>query len=60
MTIKNTEKDSIIKIQKPIGRDVYNRLYSTVQEQLQPEVYEIAPNVKLGHFKGYQHVCLKA
>lgn len=56
---KAYRKRLIIKIQKPIGRDVYNRLYSTVQEQLNPEVYEIAPNVKLGYFKGYQHVCLK-
>lgn len=56
---KEYRKRLIIKIQKPIGRDVYNRRYSTVQEQLHPEVYEIAPNVKLEHFKGYQHVCLK-
>lgn len=49
-------KRMIIKIDKPIGRVVYNRRYSTIQEQLNPEVYEIAPNVKLGHFPGYQNV----
>ena len=52
-------KRLIIKIEKPIGRDVYNRKYNSIQDQLNPEVYEIAPNVKLGHFNGYQNVCLK-
>ncbi|WP_017547474.1 GIY-YIG nuclease family protein [Salinicoccus carnicancri] len=49
-------KRLIIKIDKPIGRDVYNRRYHTIQDQLNPEVYEIAPNIKLGHFPGYQNV----
>lgn len=49
-------KRLIIKIDKPIGRNLYNRLYERVQEQLNPEVYEIAPNIKLGHFPGYQNV----
>lgn len=49
-------KRLIIKIEKPIGRDVYNRRYHTIQDQLNPEVYEIAPNIKLGHFPGYQNV----
>ncbi|UXU57308.1 GIY-YIG nuclease family protein [Staphylococcus agnetis] len=52
-------KRLIIKIDKPIGRDVYNRRYETIQEQLNPEVYEVAPSTKLGHFNGYQNVCLK-
>ncbi|WP_436955526.1 GIY-YIG nuclease family protein [Staphylococcus sp. AS1337] len=55
---KEYRKRLIIKIKKPIGRDVYNRLYSKVQAQLEPEVYEISPNVKLGHFPGYQNVSL--
>ena len=52
-------KRLIIKIDKPIGRDVYNRRYETIQEQLNPEVYEVAPSTKLGHFNGYQNVRLK-
>lgn len=52
-------KRLIIKIDKPIGRDVYNRRYESIQEQLNPEVYEIAPSTKLGHFNGYQNVSLK-
>jgi len=52
-------KRLIIRIEKPIGRDVYNRLYLNIQETLNPEIYEIAPNTKLGNFQGYQNVCLK-
>ena len=51
-------KRLIIKLERPIGRDLYNRRYATIQEQLNPEVYELAPNVKLGHFPGYQNVTL--
>lgn len=52
-------KRLIIKIDKTIGRDLYTRLYKNVQEQLNPIVYEITPDVKLGHFPGYQNVRLK-
>ena len=52
-------KRLIIKMDKPIGRDLYNRKYESLQEQLNPEVYELAPDVKLGHFPGYQSVSLK-
>jgi len=52
-------KRLIIRIEKPIGRDVYNRLYLNIQETLNPEIYEIAPNTKLGNFLGYQNVSLK-
>ena len=48
----------IIRIEKPIGRDAYNRKYCNIQEQLNPEIYELAPNTKLGHFPGYQSVSL--
>ena len=52
-------KRLIIKIDKPIGRDLYCRKYVNLQEQLNPEIYELAPDVKLGHFPGYQNVSLK-
>ena len=51
-------KRLIVKLKKPIGRDLYNRLYKNIQDTLEPEVYEIAPNTKLGHFPGYQNVTL--
>ncbi|HKL79543.1 MAG TPA: GIY-YIG nuclease family protein [Mobilitalea sp.] len=51
-------KRLIIKIEKPIGRDIYNRKYENIQEQLNPEIYELAPSTKLGHFLGYQNVSL--
>lgn len=52
-------KRLIIKIEKPIGRNIYTRKYENLQEQLNPEIYELAPNTKLGHFPGYQSVSLK-
>lgn len=55
---KEYRKRLIIKLKKPIGRDLYNRLYKNIQDTLEPEVYEIAPNTKLGHFPGYQNVTL--
>ena len=51
-------KRLIIKIEKPIGRDVYSRRYGNIQEQLNPEIYELAPSTKLGHFPGYQNVSI--
>ncbi|MDU9418690.1 GIY-YIG nuclease family protein [Staphylococcus lloydii] len=56
---KEYRKRLIIKLAKPIGRDVYNRLYARVQEQLNPEIYELSPDVKLGQFPGYQNVSIK-
>lgn len=52
-------KRLIIKTEKPIGRNLYNRRYESVQSQLNPEIYELAPDTKLGHFPGYQNVSLK-
>ena len=55
---KEYRKRLIVKLKRPIGRDLYNRLYKNIQGTLEPEVYEIAPNTKLGHFPGYQNVTL--
>lgn len=55
---KEYRKRLIVKLKKPIGRDLYNRLYKNIQDTLEPEVYKIAPNTKLGHFPGYQNVTL--
>lgn len=51
-------KRLIIKIEKPIGRDLYNRKFDNLQFQLNPEIYELSPDTKLGHFSGYQNVNL--
>lgn len=51
-------KRLIIMIEKPIGRDSYNRKYESIQKQLNPEIYELSPSTKLGHFLGYQNVSL--
>lgn len=53
-------KRLIIKLKQPIGRNIYCRRYENIQEgMLDPEVYELAPDTKLGNFTGYQNVSLK-
>jgi hypothetical protein len=52
-------KRLIIKLDQPIGRNVYLRLFDKVQEQLSPEVYELAADTKLGTFPGYQNIRLR-
>ena len=53
-------KRLIIKLEKPIGRDAYLRWYETLQNgRLNPEIYELAPDTKLGTFPGYQNVRLR-
>ena len=48
----------IIRLEKPIGRDLRTRKYENVQNDLNPEVYELAPSTKLGDFPGYNNVIL--
>lgn len=53
-------KRLIIKLQEPIGRNMYNRRYDMLQTSpLNPEIYELAPATKLGAFPGYNRVTLK-
>lgn len=51
-------KRLIIRLERPIGRDIYNKPYSSVQRDFKPEVYELAPSTKLGPFTGYSNVHL--
>lgn len=52
-------KRLIVKLQKPIGQEMYNRWYENLQTgALCPEIYEIAPATKLGSFPGYSNVLL--
>ncbi|MFG3617435.1 GIY-YIG nuclease family protein [Nocardia sp. NPDC047654] len=53
-------KRLIIKLDRPVGRDLYLRWYETLQDsKLNPTVYELAPDTKLGTFPGFQNVRLK-
>jgi hypothetical protein len=53
-------KRLIIKLARPVGRDLYLRWYEKLQDsKLSPEVYELAPDIKLGTFPGYQNVRLR-
>lgn len=51
-------KRLIIRLEHPIGRDVYNKPYTSVQRDFNPEVYELAPSTKLGAFPGFNNVLL--
>jgi len=52
-------KRLIVKLERPVGRDLYLRWYDTLQSsKLNPEIYELAPDTKLGTFPGYQNVRL--
>lgn len=51
-------KRLIIRLNKSIGRDVYNRWYENL-DFLEPEIYELAPHTKLFSFLGYQNVRLQ-
>lgn len=53
-------KRLIIKLEQPVGRDLYLRRYDRIQDsKLNPEIYELAPDTKLGTFPGYQNVRLR-
>jgi len=51
-------KRLIIRLKKPIGRDVYNRKFLNLSNSLCPEVFEIKKPNSLDTFPGYQNVCL--
>lgn len=55
---KDYIKRLIIKLKKPIGRDIYLRKYLNIDDNLEPEVYEVAPSTKLGNFMGYNNILL--
>lgn len=51
-------KRLILKLERPIARDIYNKPFENVQRDFNPEVYELAPSTKLGSFPGYNNVLL--
>ena len=51
-------KRLIIKLSRPVGRDIYNKPYKSVQRDFDPEIYELAPSTKLGAFPGFNNVLL--
>lgn len=51
-------KRLIIRLERPIGRDIYNKPYSNVQKDFNPEIYELTPSAKLGTFPGYNNILL--
>ncbi len=51
-------KRLIIKLEKPIGRAVYNKKYDSVQKNLNPEIYELLPNQVMEEFLGFNKILL--
>lgn len=51
-------KRLIIKLSRPVGRDINNKPYKSVQRDFDPEIYELAPSTKLGAFPGFNNVLL--
>lgn len=56
---KEYRRRLIIKLEKPIGRDIYNKPFNNVQRDFNAEIYEIRPSVKLDNFIGFNRVLLK-
>lgn len=51
-------KRLIIKLDRPIGRDIYNKPFENIQRDFNPEIYEITPSARLSDFNGYNNVLL--
>ena len=55
---KDYSRRLIIKLNNPIGRDIYNKPYNTVQRDFNPEIYELTPPSEVGDFPGYNNILL--
>ena len=55
---RDIRKRLIIKLARPIGREIYNKPFPSVLRDFKPEVFELSPSTKLGPFPGYNSVLL--
>ncbi len=51
-------KRLLIRLKRSIGRDIYNKHFSSGQRDFAPEIYEILPPASAGNFTGYSNVLL--
>ena len=62
LTMQNEFKEYIkrliVRLDRPIGRDLYNIPFENVQRDFNPELYEIMPPTTLSNFNGYNNVHL--
>lgn len=62
LTLQNEFKEYIkrliVRLDRPIGRDLYNIPFENVQRDFNPELYEIMPPTTLSNFNGYNNVHL--
>ena len=55
---KDYIKRLIIKLDRPIAREIYNKPFENVQRDFNPEIYEITPSARLADFNGYNNVLI--
>ena len=55
---KDYIKRLIIKLDRPIARDIYNKPFENVQRDFNPEIYELTPSARLADFNGYNNVLI--
>lgn len=55
---KEYRRRLVIKLDKKIGRDIYNKPFCSVQRDFNPEIYEITPTSKAEEFISYNNVLL--
>lgn len=55
---KDYRKRLIVKLDRTIGRDIYNKPYLSVQRDFNPEVYELLPTQAVENFPGFNEIRL--
>ena len=62
LTLQNEFKEYIkrliVRLDRPIGRDLYNIPFENVQRDFNPEIYELTPSARLADFNGYNNVLI--
>ena len=62
LTLQNEFKEYIkriiIKLDRSVGRDIYNKPFENVQRDFNPEIYELTPLARLCDFNGFNNVLL--
>lgn len=51
-------KRLIIKLERPVERDIYNKPFENVQRDFNSEIYELIPSTRLSDFNGFNNVLL--
>ena len=55
---KEYRKRLIVKLDRTIKRDIYNKPYLSVQRDFNPEIYELLPTQAIENFPGFKEILL--